>query len=117
MFPVGEPLPQITGQLPSSPGLGLSGQQEARPISTFNWGCFLVTHLPDFLQQTTLNSWVPPSSRGAILVGGGQEVTRWVPGSSRLRVPKERRHCLHSTSGTGLGHFDKSPVFSYGLGV
>ena len=78
-----ELLRQITGQLPGSPSLlqawDHQGQQEASPISTFNWACFSVTHLPDFLQQTTLKSWVPPSSRGDILIGGKQEVTRWVP--------------------------------------
>lgn len=80
--PAGEPAPGMAGQLPGSPSPLLArdrqGQREASPINTFHWGCFLVTHLPAFLQQTSLNSCVPPSSRRDVLAGGGQVVPRWV---------------------------------------
>lgn len=99
-----EPLPQITGQLPGFLSLLLAwahqGQQEASPISAFNWGFFLVSHLPDFLQQTALNSWVPPSSRGGVLRGGRREGARWVPSEGSPRRPKGHR-CGHCMGGGG----------------
>lgn len=87
----------MAGQLPGSPSLLLArdhqGQREASPINTFNWGCFLVTHLPAFLQQTSLNSCAPPlqqerRSFGAG-VGGRQVVPRWVPRQGCPRRPAQ----------------------------
>lgn len=82
------------GPPPPSSWPGPWGRQEASPISTFHRGCFSVSHLPDFLQQTTLQSWVPPSSRGDRRLQGGCPAR-----------PTERRHCQHRTGGTGLGRF------------
>lgn len=85
------------------PGLGPSGAAGGKSHQQFDWGCFSVTHLPDFLQQTALNSWVAPSSRADVLVGGGQKVTRWVPCLGSPRRPTERSGSLHSARDTGLG--------------
>lgn len=88
--PAGEPAPGMAGQLPGSPSLLLArahqGQREASPINTFNWGCFLVTHLPAFLQQTSLNSCAPPpSSRRDVLAGRGAG-GRWFQGGCPARA-------------------------------
>lgn len=93
----------MAGQLPGSPSLLLArdhqGQREASPINTFNWGCFLVTHLPAFLQQTSLNSCAPPPPAGETFlrgggrgwggVGGRQVVPRWVPRQGCPRRPAQ----------------------------
>lgn len=96
----------MAGQLPGSPSLLLArdhqGQREASPINTFNWGCFLVTHLPAFLQQTSLNSCahppLPPQQErrscgagagGWDGVGGRQVVPRWVPRQGCPRRPAQ----------------------------
>lgn len=96
--PAGEPAPGMAGQLPGSPSLLLArdhqGQREASPINTFNWGCFLVTHLPAFLQQTSLNSCAHPTprSRRDVLAGRGPgggvgwAAGRWFQGGCPARA-------------------------------
>lgn len=87
----------------SPPGLGHQGQQEASPISTFSWDCFLVTHLPDFLQQTTLNRVRSPQHTHTLqraqpqqgrpsCLGGKQEVPRWVPQREEFLPAQHRGH-------------------------
>lgn len=99
----------MAGQLPGSPSLLLArdhqGQREASPINTFNWGCFLVTHLPAFLQQTSLNSCAPPPPAGETFLRGGGRGLGWggrQAGGSKVGaspgLPKET-----CAGGAGLG--------------
>lgn len=106
--PAGEPAPGMAGQLPGSPSLLLArdhqGQREASPINTFNWGCFLVTHLPAFLQQTSLNSCAPPlqQERRSCGAGAGVGWGGWQAGGSKVGAPPglPKETCA---GGAGLG--------------